>query len=58
MSNIVFRNNTVSGTKGGPDVYIASDPNTRGLVVEPAAQAPWWLKSRNPKSPQSGAAKQ
>ena len=46
MTDIVFRNNQVSGTRGGPDVYISSAPNTRGLVIEPATQAPWWLKIR------------
>lgn len=44
MTGIVFRNNLVSGTKGGPDVYISSAPNTRGLVIEPGTQTPRWMK--------------
>jgi parallel beta-helix repeat protein len=48
MANIVFRNNHVSGTKGGPDVYISPAPRTTNLTIVPVMQAPWWLRRHNP----------
>lgn len=50
MTNIVFRNNEVFGTRNGPDVYISSAPNTLGLVIEPMTQAPSWLKAKRATS--------
>jgi hypothetical protein len=33
-------------------------PGRCGLAIEPATQAPWWLKRKEPKSPQPGSSKQ
>jgi parallel beta-helix repeat protein len=46
MSGITIRNNEVSGTVGGPDVHLSNDPDTSGLIVEPANQAPLWLNTQ------------
>lgn len=53
MTGIVFRNNQVSGTRGGPDVYISSAPNTRSLVIEPGTQTPRWMKRNGAHKSQS-----
>jgi parallel beta-helix repeat protein len=58
MRGIVFRNNEVSGTVSGPDVYISQNPQTSGIVIEPLDQAPWWLKLKGPRSTQPEPPKQ
>jgi parallel beta-helix repeat protein len=40
MTNLVFRNNIISGTVGGPDFYINPAPDLRGLKIAPREQAP------------------
>ena len=35
MKNIILRNNMVTGTVGGPDVFISSEPKLSGLIFEP-----------------------
>ena len=47
MANITIQNNTISGTKGGPDIYIDNKIDFEGLIIEPLSQAPWWYRTNN-----------
>jgi parallel beta-helix repeat protein len=44
MTGITIKNNVVTGTKGGPDIYIDSKIDLTGIIIEPESQAPWWYK--------------
>ena len=45
MSNIILKNNIVSGTIGGPDIYIDKKIDLNGLIIEPSSQMPQWYKA-------------